>query len=531
MHLPLARDRVNGFALDDVPGSSPSWSGQIKFPMQRKPVLKSKSMLPIATVPRRWLFGWLLSWLVGVLLVPGFGLLAGPPFRNSIVSTDIDFIRSDDPTIAFEVLDRGRARKEMPDKRSDELILDDVYVFDLVFEDGARVEVWADPEFESRADAEAYVSMIGAALGKLPAELRDPLSHVILHIGDEVAFAEELGNFFVLYSANMDKRVRQHDLEETIFHETIHATLEAEHASNPRWLNAQRADPGFITEYAASQPLKEDLPESALFAYTLIRHPGRLPTELEQTIRQSMPRRLQYLTELFQPEIFEPPATPLPSPISHWKFDQEADIALDSVGAHHGKIVGAELVDGYVGKCREFTRKNRDHVVVDYSDKFAVSTFTISAWVYLTRAPTFSGIVGTRHGGDFTFDMKVNASKVHGDIGDGKKWIETAVNFYADDTGSNGQGGDLELNRWYHIVFVIDGKNGECRLYLDADLKKTILFKGTPVLMTPDNKMHIGHSSGTEFMDGRIDEVKIWNVALTTDQVLLERVSAAGSAP
>ncbi len=76
-------------------------------------------------------------------------------------------------------------------------------------------------------------------------------------------------------------------------------------------------------------------------------------------------------------------------------------------------------------------------------------------------------------------------------------------------------------------MYVIDSVKQECRLYLDADLKKRIAFKGKPVLMTPANTMHIGHSSGTEFMDGVIDEVKIWNQALTSGQVETEMALAA----
>ena len=212
-------------------------------------------------------------------------------------------------------------------------------------------------------------------------------------------------------------------------------------------------------------------------------------------------------------------AVDLPKPIAHWNFDDEGDVARDSAGLHHGKIVGAELAFGKIGKSLEFVRREGDHVAIPYAEDFAISTFTISAWVHLTREPTFSGILGTRHGGDQTFDMKVNTAKVHGDIGDGKNWIETAVNFYADDTGTNGDGGDLALLRWYHIVYVIDSAKQECRLYLNADLKKRISFRGTPILMTPVNTMHIGHSSGSEFMDGMIDEVKIWSQALTAEQV------------
>lgn len=229
---------------------------------------------------------------------------------------------------------------------------------------------------------------------------------------------------------------------------------------------------------------------------------------------------------LGQPCEADQAAVDLPRPIAHWKLDDVENVARDSAGSHHGTIVGATLVPGKVGNALEFIRKDGDHVEISYSSDFELSTFTVSAWVFLTREPTFSGILGTRHGGDQTFDMKVNAAKVHGDIGDGRNWIETAVNFYSDDKGSNEDGGDLSLQRWYHIVFVIDSAEQECRLYLDADLKKRIAFKGKPVLMTPANTMHIGHASGTEFMDGLIDEVKIWNQALTSEQVKAEMATA-----
>ena len=211
-----------------------------------------------------------------------------------------------------------------------------------------------------------------------------------------------------------------------------------------------------------------------------------------------------------------------PRPIAHWRLDDPGKVARDSAGSHHGRIVGAKPAPGKVGRALEFVRQQGQHVEIDYSKDFAISTFTVSAWVYLTREPTFSGVLGTRHKSDNTFDLKVNDAKVHGDIGDGENWIETKVNFYAEDTGSNGQGGDLPIKRWFHITYVIDSKAGECRLYLDADLKKRIPFKGKPILMTPEQKMHIGHSSGSEFMDGRIDELKIWNQALSTEQVRKE---------
>lgn len=216
------------------------------------------------------------------------------------------------------------------------------------------------------------------------------------------------------------------------------------------------------------------------------------------------------------------PANPIasvPAAIAHWKLDDDGSKARDDVGAHDGTIVGAVSQQGKSGKALVFDRAKGDHVGIPYSPDFEIGTFTVSAWVWLTKEPTFSGILGTRTGGEFNFDMKVNADKVHGDIGDGTRWIDTKINFYKEDVGSNGQGGDLELRRWYLITFVVDNERKECRLYLDADRKKTISFQGEPRLMRPGQTMTIGNTGAGEFMDGVVDDVRIWKQALTDQQV------------
>ena len=156
---------------------------------------------------------------------------------------------------------------------------------------------------------------------------------------------------------------------------------------------------------------------------------------------------------------------------------------------------------------------------VPYAEDLALSTFTVSAWVRLTKPPTFSGILGTRQGGAMLFDVKVNADKVHGDIGDGSRWIETKVNFYEGDVGTSGQGGRLAVDRWYLVTFVIDADAKECRLYLDGDKKKTIAFEGVPKLMQPGRELRIGDTGAGECMDGVIDDVRIYREALSDAQV------------
>ena len=209
----------------------------------------------------------------------------------------------------------------------------------------------------------------------------------------------------------------------------------------------------------------------------------------------------------------------LPRPVAHWTFDEADGAGRDAVGNHHGIVHGAVPHAGRIGKALLFDRSRRDVVSVPHAADLELSTYTVSSWVWLTRPPTFSGIVGTRRGGAMLFDMKVNTDKVHGDIGDGIRWIETKVNFYKDDVGANGQGGDLELERWYLVTFVIDGGSQECRLYLDGDRKKTIPFKGTARLLQPGRTLTIGDTGAGEHMDGVIDDVRIYKEALNDDQV------------
>lgn len=236
-----------------------------------------------------------------LLLWPSF-LAADPLFPNSVVSNDIDFITEDDPSAFYCLKYFGTARQEMPDKRREDLFADDVHMFEAWFEDGTTVGLWAHPDLGTREDAEVVVNQVVGPLGRLPSFMREGLRHVVLHKGDVTAFAEDEGQFFVLYDANIARRIASNDLEETVFHEAVHATLDAELAHDEVWLSAQTADGGFVTAYAANNPKGEDLAETALFAYAYFQHPERLPDEVREALETLVPNRLALLDRLFGPD-------------------------------------------------------------------------------------------------------------------------------------------------------------------------------------------------------------------------------------
>ncbi|MEM7036299.1 MAG: hypothetical protein AAF570_04905 [Bacteroidota bacterium] len=221
-------------------------------------------------------------------------------FPNSIVSTDIDFIFSDDPDAFVGLTYVGREDKEMPDSRNGDLFDTDTFIFEAEFANSKVVEIWAHSDFGTSAAAQEYADKLTPRLGKLPEFMRDDLAYVVLHKGDAGAFSESAANFFVLYSDNMDTRISNNDLEETVFHETVHATLDEEHANSSAWTDAQAADNRFLTEYGADYPVREDLAETALFAYTMITHPGRLSDDTETWVRENIPNRWAFLQGIFQ---------------------------------------------------------------------------------------------------------------------------------------------------------------------------------------------------------------------------------------
>jgi len=224
---------------------------------------------------------------------------AAPLYPNSVVSNDHEFIATSDESAFACLVFEGRRTAEMPDKRSDQLMAKKTFIFTAHYTDGTSVGLWAHLKFKTEAKALESVAPAAEAVGKLPTFMRRTLDHVVIHRGDETAFGEGEGHFFVLYSENIKTRIRNHDLEETVFHESVHATLDSKYAGSKTWLKAQKADGDYITKYAKRLPKKEDMAESALFAWTMIMHPGRLSADVEARAREIMPNRMAFFEELF----------------------------------------------------------------------------------------------------------------------------------------------------------------------------------------------------------------------------------------
>jgi len=225
--------------------------------------------------------------------------LQAPPYRSSVVGTDFDFITESDPDTFGRLEDKGQGPAEMPDKsdRSAPLV-QEAFLFVAHFNDGTRVRLAIDADFKTQDSARQEALRYTPRLGKLPTALRRGVERVVIHKGGENVTAFSDVGLIVLYADNATKRIGTHDLEETVFHESVHAAWDKTHAKSAEWQDAQKKDGGYVTDYARKLPQGEDLAESALFAYALLHHPDRIPKEEAARIARLIPNRIAFVEKL-----------------------------------------------------------------------------------------------------------------------------------------------------------------------------------------------------------------------------------------
>lgn len=209
-------------------------------------------------------------------------------------------------------------------------------------------------------------------------------------------------------------------------------------------------------------------------------------------------------------ELITPTAPGSAGLVAYYPLDGDG---TDAAGSHDGTLTGnPPFVDGVEGQAMNVTADGQ-YVTIPYADDLGLNTFTISVWVNAAASDLNLGILGTRFNSDTTFDVKVMASMIHGDIGDGTAWLSTAVDI------PESKGGAIKRNVWYHIAYVIDDAADTADLYLDGALAVTMTVTGTPLFMKPDQELRIGMDYPTEPMRGAIDEVRIFNRALSPAEV------------
>jgi len=218
-----------------------------------------------------------------------------PPFSGTIF-IDADIITSSDPTTFQGLAFAGQGARTMFDRRVNNWINVEAYLFDASFDDGLSAEIQVNPEFGSSNAARVEAEKYAVVIGRLPTALRNDVETVWIHKGTEPFGGGN--NNLLIHVGQADLYAADGILEETLVHEAVHTSLDATHASAPGWLAAQSADGTFISTYARDFPTREDLAETFV-PYLAIRYRSdRISQSLAATILQAIPNRIAYLDGL-----------------------------------------------------------------------------------------------------------------------------------------------------------------------------------------------------------------------------------------
>lgn len=170
-----------------------------------------------------------------------------PPFSGTIF-IDPDIIVPSDPSTFREVSYTGQGNRTMFDRRVNDWINVNAFLFNATYEDGLTLEIQVNPEFGSEEVAMVEAPKYGPIVGQLPTALRTEVQTISIHKGTELFGGGN--NNLLIHIGQAEVYISQGILEETLIHEAAHTSLDAMHAKAPSWTEAQKADAVFISTYA-----------------------------------------------------------------------------------------------------------------------------------------------------------------------------------------------------------------------------------------------------------------------------------------
>jgi hypothetical protein len=140
---------------------------------------------------------------------------------------------------------------------------------------------------------------------------------------------------------------------------------------------------------------------------------------------------------------------------------------------------------------------------------------TVSMWVRPTSLSNYGQLFfGGGSGGAQGYGMKLDSSG----------------NFNYEIMGNSGvrynytSAFGLQVNNWYHITAIFDGKNNRMQAYLNGVLKHSVNISEPGAVNNADN-FYLGmHSGPTWYYNGFMDDVKVYNSIRTPEQIVREYV-------
>ncbi len=194
----------------------------------------------------------------------------------------------------------------------------------------------------------------------------------------------------------------------------------------------------------------------------------------------------------------------------------------ESGNNNNGTVNGATLTTDRFGKANSAYNFNGSGFIALPVDKFALSEYSYSVWIYIANNPSYGDAYRILSIGGNCGDQDINTGNNYfaggggiSGIGGGGYNISTPV------SNSGVVAGNLpSIGQWYHGVITRD--RNEIKLYVNGVLVRTVSTNGTLPYYGCDGKVsaNIGtRSNQTQFFIGNIDDIHLYNRPLNANEV------------
>jgi len=209
-----------------------------------------------------------------------------------------------------------------------------------------------------------------------------------------------------------------------------------------------------------------------------------------------------------------PPSTGL---VGYWTFDEgSGTTASDSSGNGNTATLvnGPTWTAGKINQALAFDGL-ANYVSIPHANALNTYPLTVTAWIKTGTTSGARGIVNKYVAGSS------NGYQLFMNNGSLCAWyLRDGSNYVYDGSECTLSTAGYANNQWHHVAFVVDGTGA--RLYVDGLQTASLGWIGTPGGPTTTQDVHIGHypgPSGAEYFSGLLDDVRIYNRALSASEI------------
>ena len=193
-----------------------------------------------------------------------------------------------------------------------------------------------------------------------------------------------------------------------------------------------------------------------------------------------------------------------------WLLDKNTGKKVKDISGtdNHGEIQGAKWTKGKVGSALKFNGSTDRVVIPDSDSLYAKKAWTITSWIFVNKSEVGYGhILGKRSGAGTNYCFRTD-----------NKGIGWDAYFRLGGWKGAWQKGKAKKGEWVYMTATYDGKNS-IRIYENGkEIGQADVGKPPP---QDTSEVHIAGWQGntSELLDGLLDEVAVFNVALSPEDM------------